>query len=740
MSLSQGEDFRLKLDVFRKADAALRRIKTPLQDVSISAALDAVRVLQGADRGRADDFRASADEMSKEIKAAATGLKDAYERYKLGLERLRADPRFGKGLSTLEPVLTRKMTYWQRRPANETIGHDTTSSTTHYFSRGSTTSSTWSSDISELMGSLSRAGLQDVSDQLVRDRSVTYVSDAVQVLQDVLTAVRDRASQAKAQLGTYDINKPPSMDLFVGLLSGVSSTSTPVLQQLFSDGNEPSAAVITTFEDAVGVQRLYSRLGGPLAQLAGSISSVLEELQADLGSDPSNPAVAEIPKVRETLAALPRALLGGGATDAAPPREIEDAFNGMNRLGALLPKVGSSSDSGSAAASNAGKRRPGVDGVAAGGAPGFLYRRPDRARMVRYRMLLTQHLEAVRAHRIVFRVQTLAAGLKDRLNELDARHQQQASGPSPQSVALRTTLADAKSAQLLGFAARVSKLAGDYVRGQLRFMTHRHRDAMEYMGYWGAHRAALSDDAAGEVKDYDARRTDLVIAVRHAMMTVRKEVFDAYRAAVTTGVNMTPQQNTGVDHVYDQLREDLDAQEMRLINLYARGGPSMSDDLLDPQVMLLYALKGARALGAYLALRVAGSWFQKVYDRQVYGYGPSSRDGRPPSPLLFLGMFLAIDMAITLGVVAVLLGLRALLRGEDTFPIDDDLLRAWATDVLASTVIIASLGAAIGTVIHNKKYFRYRYEGDRGVRAMQTMLLYVTLIVLVVPFYRLAFS
>jgi hypothetical protein len=57
---------------------------------------------------------------------------------------------------------------------------------------------------------------------------------------------------------------------------------------------------------------------------------------------------------------------------------------------------------------------------------------------------------------------------------------------------------------------------------------------------------------------------------------------------------------------------------------------------------------------------------------------------------------------------------------------------------LLSSLVVFAVAVIIGQVIKRKKYFRYKYEGDRGIRAMQQMVMYVYNVLLFVPFFRLA--
>ena len=132
---------------------------------------------------------------------------------------------------------------------------------------------------------------------------------------------------------------------------------------------------------------------------------------------------------------------------------------------------------------------------------------------------------------------------------------------------------------------------------------------------------------------------------------------------------------------------------------------------------------------------MASKVFQSMYNKATYGGG----GGDPPSPMIFLGLLPALDLAYNAAVVALLFTAMHFFKAPDNeFPIDKYMMMQWLLDYVATTGINLLLGAVIGTVIKDKKYFRYKYEGDRGIRAMQSMVFDVYCVVLPIPFFRLA--
>ena len=146
-------------------------------------------------------------------------------------------------------------------------------------------------------------------------------------------------------------------------------------------------------------------------------------------------------------------------------------------------------------------------------------------------------------------------------------------------------------------------------------------------------------------------------------------------------------QTADVERAFTDLRDYVQRQASRLADLYARGSASLIDSVTDPRVLALYALKGIRLVSAYGALRIASNTFQRMYDQRGYGV----TGGKPPSLLLFVLLFLAVDLAFLLATGVVLMLVTRLFRGQEGFPIDGELLGAWALDAACSTAIVGAV-------------------------------------------------
>lgn len=149
--------------------------------------------------------------------------------------------------------------------------------------------------------------------------------------------------------------------------------------------------------------------------------------------------------------------------------------------------------------------------------------------------------------------------------------------------------------------------------------------------------------------------------------------------------------------------------------------------------VVLYGLKLVRAMVLWVALYVVEKVYQDSYVQAVL-----VEDRKPPDLALVVVYAVAVEGSVMLLVLLVLALLKAKYKTpSNTFVIDDRLLVAAAVDYLVSTGAILAIGAALGAAAQNGRLFRYRHDGLRAVRALCNLLLYTSLVVLAVPFYRL---
>jgi hypothetical protein len=408
-----------------------------------------------------------------------------------------------------------------------------------------------------------------------------------------------------------------------------------------------------------------------------------------------------------------------------------------DKIAIKRPGAASSGSAGSYGASSSSS--PPTESSAAG----FMYRRLDKQRLNAYLLQLESFKKAMEGERLVDHLSNLTERLSNRTTELEAQLVAAAKDADPtRADYLKRTLSEAKKLALLGFCRSARRTIGGYVARHINFLLRKHRDAVDYINYWHAMVEAgivTDEDVIKDIKSYQDLRKEMVVTVKAKLLEdaaakVRSALeMSVHAKAVGSHIGMSEVQASEVDEAFTKLLVWIGDQGDRVGMMYARGRGSLRDSL-DAQFMLIYGLKLLRLLIAWFALRVAGKVFQNMYDDRVY-----SRDDRPPEPIMFVAMFMGVDLALNVVVAAVLIFVKHLFKTVDNeFPIDRHMLTLWGFDYLLSSLVVFAVAVIIGQVIKRKKYFRYKYEGDRGIRAMQQMVMYVYNVLLFVPFFRLA--
>lgn len=242
-----------------------------------------------------------------------------------------------------------------------------------------------------------------------------------------------------------------------------------------------------------------------------------------------------------------------------------------------------------------------------------------------------------------------------------------------------------------------------------------------------------------DVKAYAIAKThtfkdfDTLLALQKEMAARRmSELIKAYNESI----NMIPTKD-----LLDENRQRLDDLKMKTNNTLAEFANKLSviynsefsimDIIFDTQFMTLYILKiinyGFFALSLYLAERL----FSEMYMKKVYGNGSN-----PPDLLAYIGITLALNVAFILFLVVILLLIMYIFKSpSNTFVIDSRLIKKFLIDYMITTVIAGIIGVICGSIIQKKRYFRYKTEGLRGVRALNELMLSLVALITVVPFF-----
>lgn len=352
---------------------------------------------------------------------------------------------------------------------------------------------------------------------------------------------------------------------------------------------------------------------------------------------------------------------------------------------------------------------------------------------------LEKFRSAIGDHDLCRRVDNHKANMSDRHAEVDdmVKSNETLEADPAAKASKRTAYAGIKLKATLGFMKATRRAVRTFVSKHVTFLLQEHREAMQYMKYWDAARevGVLKDqpDVVAQVTTY---MKELLELAQESSKTLQSDVTMRLKDVFINDprTDLSQEQMQTLDDRYEKEVMFLSTQAGRLDAIFARGSVTVVDNLSDPRFVVVYVLKLLRLLIMWGSLRVASRVFASMYDARVY-----QRDSQPPSPAAFVGIFLLLDLAFNIGVVAVLLVAVSLFKSSDNdFPLDRPLLKTWALDYGCVNVLGGVLALIVGAVVARKRYFRYRYEGKRGIRAMESMLQYVFGTLILMPFFRIA--
>lgn len=183
---------------------------------------------------------------------------------------------------------------------------------------------------------------------------------------------------------------------------------------------------------------------------------------------------------------------------------------------------------------------------------------------------------------------------------------------------------------------------------------------------------------------------------------------------------------------YEAIKKNLEWKSDK-IKSFINLNTSISDMIMDGQFFILYLIKFIRCLFNYISFFIATRIFVPIYEENVY-----DKKQNPPSLKIFLLIFTILDLSLNGFLLTILFLLKFIFKSQNnTFPIDYDLIIKYGIDYFSCTLITLTIGLMIGNVIKNKRYFAYKYEGNRGIRAYESMMWRVSIIVNMIPFFSI---
>lgn len=362
--------------------------------------------------------------------------------------------------------------------------------------------------------------------------------------------------------------------------------------------------------------------------------------------------------------------------------------------------------------------------------------RPDPTRMLMYVKMLEQQLGRLKSDPLV----TDIKNSRENANVIIAVLTKSAVDPTCDRPGVRASIFQA----LKIYTKNVMRLVVRYERKHSDFIMWSNRRALEYMVKWASVPNDLLDKSGEKIvgkdnevliESYFKMMSELGENAGTVMNTAEEEALRIF-----VGGDYQTILNENEDEVMFEkaqklvtsLEEFLIGVRGKIVRMYSPSGYGLLDVLRHPTFIIMYLLKAVRVLLIWAALSFAKAVFLPLYNDAVY-----VRNKSPPHPLLFVAIFIGFELGLNVAMYFFLMTLQFLFKTKDnTFPINDHILKAALVDYILSTTLITLLAVIIAMVIRRKKYFRYRFEGDRGIRAMSDMLLSVSSGILIIPFFR----
>jgi hypothetical protein len=140
--------------------------------------------------------------------------------------------------------------------------------------------------------------------------------------------------------------------------------------------------------------------------------------------------------------------------------------------------------------------------------------------------------------------------------------------------------------------------------------------------------------------------------------------------------------------------------------------------------------KASRSLLAWLSAYLAAKLFQDKYTQEVYvdRVAPSGLTGYVVYFAMFQAAFAALTVSVMAGITYILAGNRSELGVLLWYAGLDAVL-----ELALGTLILYS----IANTMQTKKYFNYRYEGLRAIRALRNISFNVNMATANIPYFML---
>ena len=147
---------------------------------------------------------------------------------------------------------------------------------------------------------------------------------------------------------------------------------------------------------------------------------------------------------------------------------------------------------------------------------------------------------------------------------------------------------------------------------------------------------------------------------------------------------------------------------------------------MDSQIIpMVYGLKILKLGSVFISANISANYMSQVYMEKVLV------NQENPQPLVnFVWMFLLIDIIVTVFILALAYISGTFLNSNMT-----KVISLLGIDATVTLLNIAIFGSIVATVMNNKKFFMYKDDGLRAIRALKEIMIYFGIVFCLVPVF-----
>ena len=144
------------------------------------------------------------------------------------------------------------------------------------------------------------------------------------------------------------------------------------------------------------------------------------------------------------------------------------------------------------------------------------------------------------------------------------------------------------------------------------------------------------------------------------------------------------------------------------------------------EIGMIYGFIAVRLLLLYLSTTMSSNIMTQIYTERVLINGEE-----PPVLYYQIILFLAIDLVLNILLMGVIHGIATATDGGN-------ILEKYGMQYVVSLILITVLSMLVSNTMYRKKYFLYKDDGLRAVRALSEIVFRLGCLISVVPFFLAA--